>query len=372
MINLFGPINDLGYGVHFYNTATWLARKTDCTISPIGKITKSGPVDPFIQTAVSRAASINLKDPSICIFHEFALQYFTGSPMIGFSVFETDKIIPAGVNLLNQMEEAWVTSEWGKKVLEDNGITRPIIVMHEGVDPKIFNPGVLPSRAHEDTSRFTIVNVGKYEMRKGHPDLLAVLEDKFPTEEIRLLAMWNNPFIPEFGKWLDQVLRQRGWERLSNISNRLIYKYNNLRLEVVPQQPSAAAVASVMKCADLAVYPHRGEGWGLPIIESMACGVPTIATDYSGPSEYLTDENSLPLTFFTKEIANDGTWFRGDKGNWVVPDKEELEHAIRKGMNNEVPVAPEGFGMDWSWDSAAERILGHLQRSGIAIPPQVN
>ena len=46
---------------------------------------------------------------------------------------------------------------------------------------------------------------------------------------------------------------------------------------------------------DVLVQPSRGEGWGLPMVEAMACGTPVIGTRWSGPAEFLTEENSYPL-----------------------------------------------------------------------------
>lgn len=38
-----------------------------------------------------------------------------------------------------------------------------------------------------------------------------------------------------------------------------------------------------------------GLGWGLPIVEAMSMELPVITTNWSGPTEYLTEENSFPL-----------------------------------------------------------------------------
>eukprot|EP00966_Prymnesium_polylepis_P306638 7085868-Prymnesium_polylepis.1 len=47
--------------------------------------------------------------------------------------------------------------------------------------------------------------------------------------------------------------------------------------------------------ADAFVLPTRGEGWGLPIAEGMAMGLPVIATNWTGPTAFLTPGNSFAL-----------------------------------------------------------------------------
>jgi len=49
--------------------------------------------------------------------------------------------------------------------------------------------------------------------------------------------------------------------------------------------------------ADAFVLPTRGEGWGLPAAEAMAVGLPTIVTNWSGPTGFATKDTAylLPL-----------------------------------------------------------------------------
>ena len=63
-------------------------------------------------------------------------------------------------------------------------------------------------------------------------------------------------------------------------------------LSDVPQREMPSVYASV----DAFVLPSRGEGWGRPHVEAMAMGLPVIATLWSGPSEYMTPDNSFPLS----------------------------------------------------------------------------
>ena len=48
------------------------------------------------------------------------------------------------------------------------------------------------------------------------------------------------------------------------------------------EQLSRAGLRQLYRDADSFVLPTRGEGWGLPIVEAMAMGLPTIATNFSG------------------------------------------------------------------------------------------
>src|SRR5207247_1086784 len=55
------------------------------------------------------------------------------------------------------------------------------------------------------------------------------------------------------------------------------------------------ALAALYRSADCFVLPSRGEGWGMPLLEAMACGLPVIATDWSGPRDFLKEDWAYPL-----------------------------------------------------------------------------
>lgn len=54
------------------------------------------------------------------------------------------------------------------------------------------------------------------------------------------------------------------------------------KIEVVQEHLHALQMPSLYKSADCFVLPTHGEGWGLPTMEAMAMGLPTITTNWGG------------------------------------------------------------------------------------------
>ena len=78
-----------------------------------------------------------------------------------------------------------------------------------------------------------------------------------------------------------------------------------------------AALAQIMNCFDVHLFMSHSEGFGLPIVEALACGVPTLVTNYSSMPELIADGGGMTIdvvdydTFVTWE--ND--WASADIGD---------------------------------------------------------
>ena len=49
---------------------------------------------------------------------------------------------------------------------------------------------------------------------------------------------------------------------------------------------------ALYRAADCFVLPTRGEGFGRPLLEAMAAGVPVIATRWGGHTDFLDDQHA--------------------------------------------------------------------------------
>lgn len=54
-------------------------------------------------------------------------------------------------------------------------------------------------------------------------------------------------------------------------------------------------MATLYRSADCFVISTRGEGWGMPILEAMACGLPAIATNWSSQVDFFNETNGYPV-----------------------------------------------------------------------------
>uniref|UniRef100_A0A7S0GA45 Glycosyl transferase family 1 domain-containing protein n=1 Tax=Proboscia inermis TaxID=420281 RepID=A0A7S0GA45_9STRA len=86
--------------------------------------------------------------------------------------------------------------------------------------------------------------------------------------------------------------------------------------------------------ADAFVLPSRGEGWGRPYIEAMAMGLPVIATNWSGPTEFVTPENGYLLPLNSLEPLVDAKLEAFPGHRWANPDGDKLVELLRRLCEN--------------------------------------
>ncbi len=95
----------------------------------------------------------------------------------------------------------------------------------------------------------------------------------------------------------------------------------------------------------------------------MSCGVPVIATNWSGVTAYLTESNGYPLQIDGLVEA------RGWKGHrWAEPSEQNLRERMREVYNNREEVrvkgirAREDMVKDYSYEKFREILREELER----------
>jgi glycosyltransferase involved in cell wall biosynthesis len=96
-----------------------------------------------------------------------------------------------------------------------------------------------------------------------------------------------------------------------------------LRAETLTMAETEALIAG----SDILISLHRGEGFGLPLAEAMACGLAVLATGWSGNMQFMTAENACPVPW---HLVPASPAYNGPGARWAEPDITAAAAALRQ------------------------------------------
>ena len=274
-----------------------------------------------------------------------------GRYRVGFTMLEVDGFPEEWVRQANGMDEVWVPSEFNREAFRRCGLERPIHVVPLGVDTDHFHPGV---RAYPNPNGdFVFMANFEWGERKQPELLLSTFNRTFRRSEPVVLVckvLQRNPGLSVRNLVSTLGLRESG--------GRIAFLYN---VELPHHE-----LASLYRSADCYVSAGRGEGWDMPLMEAMACGLPTIATDWGAHTEFVHPGISYPLrilgTVPAEALCPYYTGF-----SWADPDPEHLAELLRHVYENREEgkeigaAAAKAMAERWTWDHAARRIVDRLE-----------
>ncbi len=201
-----------------------------------------------------------------------------------------------------------VTSRFVAKALRDNGVRAPIAVVGNGVD-HLVAPADVSRRTDDGVFRF--LHVSSCFPRKGVDALLAAWAKAFDADSrvelvIKTFANPHNTIVADLAAF------RRAHRRAAPI-------------RLIEQDLDAAAMRALYDEADCVVCPSRGEGFGLPLAEAAALGVPTITTAYGGQTDFCTPETSWLCDY---AFAPSRSHIDAPGSLWVEPDVDSLARTM--------------------------------------------
>jgi len=256
-------------------------------------------------------------------------------------------------------------SNWCKRKLEGFGFQpNRIDVIPHGVDQTIFFPITEEERQMSraqlglQDDEFVYLNLGGMMANKGVDLVLlafALVLKKYPNARLLLKDM--------------RQLYQYSTDHLFALINQnhpgLLTQSVLSAIRVVSVNLPINLMRVVYGAADVYVSPYRAEGFNLPVLEAIACGLPTLTTK-GGP----TDDFCNPRSTGFIDSASSRAPINGQTapGEYLEPSLDSLvalmEIEISRGRKNlqqrqeiALDVAPEN-----QWAKIAERYLQALQR----------
>jgi GT2 family glycosyltransferase len=305
--------------------------------------------------AAMRQRSKDLSLPQVVYAPGELFSKNSGRYRIGYTMLEVDGIPPEWVRLCNEMDEVWVPSAFNAETFRASGVACPIYVMPLGVNPDYYNPRIKGFRV---TSSYTFLSVFEWGERKAPEVLLRAYSRAFTRQDDVLLLLKVTNRDPS----VDVKAQIAGLDLPEN-GPPIALIYN--------QELPSHQMGSLYRSVDCFVLPTRGEGWGMPILEAMACGLPVIATDWSSQTDFMNEHNAYPLQVARLVPAEAKCpYYAGFR--WAQPDEDHLVHLLRHVCGNRDEAATKGMAASeealtrWTWIEAAQKIKEQLLKIGRA------
>ncbi|MBW2429336.1 MAG: glycosyltransferase, partial [Deltaproteobacteria bacterium] len=214
-------------------------------------------------------------------------------------------------------DELWVPSNHVRDVYINSGITPDkVFVVPNGVNYDQFHPQT-PKFKLATTKRFKFLFVGGTIMRKGIDILLDVFTAAFSNKDdvsLVIKDMGGESFYR--GQNASQMIEDI---KKNPASPEILYLTGTLRYE---------EIAGLYTACDCLVHPYRGEGFGLPVAEAMACGLPVIVTKGGACDDFCSEKNAYLIDSTVRSIHLKNHVLSAP--GWLLePDKLQLMEILR-------------------------------------------
>ena len=195
----------------------------------------------------------------------------------------------------------------------------------------------------QNKDKYVFLNIGKWEIRKGHDILLDLFNKAFSNNEN--VELWILASESTNGYSNEKELNQ--WKSM----------YKSDRVKLFSGVKTHYDIANLIAQCDCGIYPSRAEGWNLELLETMAMNKPAITTNYSAHTEFCTNDNCYLVDIDETEKAFDGKAFKG-QGNWAKIGQKQIDDIIshmRYVYKNNINTNLNGLKTPelFSWDNSA-------------------
>lgn len=258
--------------------------------------------------------------------------------------------IPSGwlPQLHANVDELWVPSEYVRAMYIEAGLHPDrVFSIPNGVDLERFSPAAAPPAEPRGT-RFLFV--GGLVGRKGPDVLFAAFTTAFAGRDDVALV------VKDFGA--DGIYQggDRGPLRDHAASGLLP------RIELIDATLSEEEIVELYRSCDVFVAPYRGEGFCMPALEAMACGLPVITTAGGPTDEFVPRDGGWRIASRRREFPENRVSTLETHGRpWMLePSAEDLVRCLLEADR----LGPEGrrgrgtagrnAALALSWDAVAD------------------
>ncbi|MGV3524139.1 MAG: glycosyltransferase family 4 protein [Candidatus Sericytochromatia bacterium] len=281
------------------------APSVDVLISDEGMPEISGLCTPFALPEV-------LRRPDILVSQEYpprttALPW--GGKWVAIMPWEYGLVTQERPKLLrDDLDEAWVPSQFCVDAYRHSGVPADRLhVIPNGVDTDLYHPeGPVYELPTQKKCRF--LYVGGTLFRKGFDLMLNAYLAAFGPEDDVCLVIKDYGAL---GQYSGDTVLKRLYKEIHNPHSAEIV----LLLE---DHLSDADLVSLYRACQVYLQAYRAEGFGMPILEAMACGLPVVIPDEGPAPEFCPPEASWRLPTTAHFLPREAEHMPGFSERWTA------------------------------------------------------
>ena len=302
---------------------------------------------------LAAVAENGIADADVTVVHDWPPRFAApaNGRYVHFQPWEYGSIPVAWYDALHDdCDDVWTYSTNNRDAYVEGGLPEErVSVMPLGIDPAYFSP---QGRAMQRDGSFRFLYVGGTITRKGIDVLIDAYARAFTRRDpVTLVVKDANASTFYKGQSLGENLR-------------MFAQHPGMpRLEYVDATVSDTTMGELYRSADCLVLPYRGEGFGLPVLEAMACGLPVMASAGGATDDFVDESVGWRIPSARRNLDLDTPPFRTRTTPWLLePNTDELARLMRYAYEHRDEVKSRGAAAAvrahgaWTWEHAAERV----------------
>ena len=292
----------------------------------------------------------NRSNPIFKLWHiNGSLESYSDKQIL-LTFYELDSPTAEEINILKNNYKVLVSSEYSKRVFEDNGLTN-VDYLPLAFDSNCFS---VKNTAKILNDRITFNVVGKLERRKHHAKVIKSWAAKYGNKKEYYLncAVYNSFLKPEDQQKLIASI----------LENQKFFNMNFLGF-----MPTNNIYNDYLNSADIIIGMSGGEGWGLPEFNSLCLGKHGVIMNAHAYKGWANEENSILVNPSGKIEAYDNIFFKKgsiyNQGNIFDFNHNDFlsacDKAIEKVKLNKVNQAGLDLQKKFTFEKMVDSILSY-------------
>lgn len=329
-------------------------------------------------------ACLDFKPDVVCTIRDFWMDSFIASSpyrdrfkWIWMPTVDSSPQNEEWIDMFASTDAILTYSDWAAELLKTASNKIPLVGAATPSADSLFdrNPSKSAAKAEMgiDPSWKIIGTVMRNQRRKLFPELFQAFAKYLKETGEENTYLYCHTSYPDNGWDLPKELVN------NEISSRVIFTYTcecgsvrprlfndsvttcencknfSSKMTAVGSGVSVEVMRKIYNCFDVYVQFSNSEGFGIPIVEAAACGVPVIATDYSAMESEVRKLNGHPLKLRTNHLEMETGSYR------ALPDHDHLVSLLTEILNEPEEVRAnksfqvrQSFVENFSWDKTAQ------------------